>query len=279
MNWHFIMFWNVMTTCFLLMVLIDITEDFSPAMIACDEDWSIGKPWMLSLTAESLDKEDREFGFAGGEGFLVSWVQWEWRGWRNLASTPIPPNLEIHCMIPCKSKQYRFQVALKLWFPKVFKVPKASVGIKITVAGNVQTLADHARLEYRGSDPITVQNAVKLSNICLRLLALKNYEECNEPRWGKKVRWMLKVSCRCFFKSRVVTLPLALVEIGNSHRLRLNHGSTMAPIFGQDPWPVITSLPSIPPCAKMTSGSRKSIQKRSRDTPGEEENWRHPKVV
>ena len=40
--------------------------------------------------------------------------------------------------------------------------------------------------------------------------------------------------------------------------------------FGQDPWPVITSLPSIRPCAKMISGSRKSIQKRSRDTPGEE---------
>ena len=59
------------------MFLIDISKDFSPAMIACDEDWSIGKPWMLSLTAESLDKEDREFGFAGGEGFLVSWVQWE----------------------------------------------------------------------------------------------------------------------------------------------------------------------------------------------------------
>ena len=120
------------------------------------------------------------------------------------ASTPIPPNLEIHCMIPCEFKQDRFQVVLfhvlwcsessqvqlprfqQLWFPKVFKVPKASVGIKITVAGNVQTLADHARLEYRGSDPITVQNAVKLSNICLRLLALKNYEQCNKPRWGKE---------------------------------------------------------------------------------------------
>lgn len=68
---------TTVTTYFLPMVLIDITEDFSPAMIACDEDWSIGKPWMLSLTAESLDKEDREFGFAGGEGFLVSWVQSE----------------------------------------------------------------------------------------------------------------------------------------------------------------------------------------------------------
>lgn len=209
-------------TSFLPMFLIDITEDFSPAMIACDEDWSIGKPWMLSLTAESLDKEDREFGFAGGEGFLVSWVQWEWswletdggqdhlqkayalyvfRGWRTLASTRIPPDVEIHCMIPCKFEQNRFQVVLfnflwcsessqvhlprfqQLWFPKVFKVPKASVGIKITVAGNVQTLADHARLEYRGSDPITVQNAVKLSNICLRLLALQNYEQCNKPKW------------------------------------------------------------------------------------------------
>ena len=72
------MIMTTVTTYFLPMVLIDITEDLSSAMIACDEDWSIGKPWMLSLTAESLDKEDREFGFAGGEGFLVSWAQWEW---------------------------------------------------------------------------------------------------------------------------------------------------------------------------------------------------------
>ena len=78
MNFRHFIIWNVVTTSFLPMFLIDISKDFSPAMIACDEDWSIGKPWMLSLTAESLDKEDREFGFAGGEGFLVSWVQWEW---------------------------------------------------------------------------------------------------------------------------------------------------------------------------------------------------------
>ena len=111
--------------------------------LAGHPDWSIGKPWMLSLTAESLDKEDREFGFAGGEGFLV------------------------------------------------FKVPKASVGIKITVAGNVQTLADHARLEYRGSDPITVQNAVKLSNICLRPMTCDHFfakhpTMCKDDLWKPK---------------------------------------------------------------------------------------------
>eukprot|EP00438_Fugacium_kawagutii_P028489 Skav224970 [mRNA] locus=scaffold3807:46892:48701:+ [translate_table: standard] len=85
-------------------------------------DWSIGKPWVLSLTAESLDSVDREFGFAGGEGFMV------------------------------------------------FKVPKSSVGTELVVSDQVESLAEHTRLEYRGSDPITARQAVKLSNICLRAL-------------------------------------------------------------------------------------------------------------
>lgn len=39
--------------------------------LAGHPDWSIGKPWVLSLTAKSSDIKDREFGFAGGEGFMV----------------------------------------------------------------------------------------------------------------------------------------------------------------------------------------------------------------
>ena len=38
-------------------------------MQAC-KDWEIGKPWTLSMVADSVEREmDRKFGFAGGEGF------------------------------------------------------------------------------------------------------------------------------------------------------------------------------------------------------------------
>ena len=47
------------------------TVSLSQGWWLLSKDWSIGKPWVLSLTAESLDVKDREFGFAGGEGFLV----------------------------------------------------------------------------------------------------------------------------------------------------------------------------------------------------------------
>ena len=48
-------------------------------------------------------------------------------------------------------------------------MPKASVGTEILVSSRVESLADRARLEYRGSDPITVPQAVKLTQICLRI--------------------------------------------------------------------------------------------------------------
>ena len=54
-------------------------------------------------------------------------------------------------------------------FSEVFKVPKASVGAEIVVSSRVESLAERARLEYRGSDPITVPQAVKLTKICLRI--------------------------------------------------------------------------------------------------------------
>lgn len=112
--------------------------------LAGHPDWSIGKPWVLSLTAESRDVKDREFGFAGGEGFLV------------------------------------------------FKVPKASVGTEIVVSSRVESLAERARLEYRGSDPITVPQAVKLTKICLRPMTCehfftKNPTMCKDDLWKRKL--------------------------------------------------------------------------------------------
>ncbi|CAJ1333182.1 unnamed protein product [Effrenium voratum] len=113
--------------------------------LAGHPDWAIGKPWVLSLEADSLEPaEDREFGFAGGEGFLV------------------------------------------------FKVPRGSVGKKIAVTSTVETLPDHSRLEYRGAKPITIDNAIKMTNICLRPMTCdiffsKNPTMCkNDDLWVRR---------------------------------------------------------------------------------------------
>ena len=49
-------------------------------------------------------------------------------------------------------------------------MPRGSVGKKIAVTSTVETLPDHSRLEYRGAKPITIDNAIKMTNICLRPL-------------------------------------------------------------------------------------------------------------
>ena len=50
---------------------------------------------------------------------------------------------------------------------QVFTVKKAQVGQLITVTDKVKTLAANTRLEYRGHDPITLEDAIHLTNICL----------------------------------------------------------------------------------------------------------------
>ena len=67
---------------------------------------------------------------------------------------------------------------------KVFKVPKASVAHRLVVSGRVESLADHARLEYRGHHPMTRDEAIHFSQICLRTsakrmrnVALKSFSE------------------------------------------------------------------------------------------------------
>ncbi|CAE7482772.1 unnamed protein product [Symbiodinium pilosum] len=89
--------------------------------LASHPDWKIGKPWTLSMVADSIERrEDRKFGFAGGEGFHV------------------------------------------------FTVKKEQVGQRITITDKVKTLPGSTRLEYRGHDPITLEGAIHLTNICLR---------------------------------------------------------------------------------------------------------------
>ena len=54
-------------------------------------------------------------------------------------------------------------------------VKKAKVGQKITVTDKVKTLAGSTRLEYRGQDPITLEGAIHLTDICLRSSAPENF--------------------------------------------------------------------------------------------------------
>ena len=100
----------------------------------------------------------------------------------------------------------------KAWFDacaKVFKVPKASLARRLVVSGHVESLADHARLEYRGHHPMTRDEAIHFSQICLRTSTeacethkkawsqgpmtcdeffLKEPELCRDGLWARKSR-------------------------------------------------------------------------------------------
>ncbi|CAE7838872.1 unnamed protein product [Symbiodinium sp. CCMP2592] len=114
--------------------------------LAGHPDWEIGKPWTLSMVADSVERQmDRKFGFAGGEGF------------------------------------------------NVFTVKKAKVGQKITVTDKVKTLAGNTRLEYRGQNPITLEGAIHLTDICLRPMTCDAFfqqhkKEClDDDLWKRKL--------------------------------------------------------------------------------------------
>ena len=92
------------------------------------------------MVADSVEpKMDRIFGFAGGEGFHDSHLQRRAR--RPRSSSPAPA--------------------------QVFKVKPGQVGQVISITDKVKTLAGSTRMEYRGHDPITLEGAIHLTNICL----------------------------------------------------------------------------------------------------------------